>query len=165
MSSTDGKDALVTLAQAPGGRGNVAMNTLLKIIANVLAHPSEPKYRKLRIDNATMQEKVLSLSGGQAFLQSIGFEPIGCGERWISNGQLAGKDISDCSSLTVLGLHCLLLNAVDKHTCQILSICLLPIACCLFEMHPYQTQICAPILEATPGCLHTLWPATGGRPK
>lgn len=45
-----------------------------KIIENILAHPTEEKYLKLRYNNATLQKNIFSINGGQELLLSIGFQ-------------------------------------------------------------------------------------------
>jgi len=51
------------------------LNTLLKIIDNLLSRPNEPKVRSLRCANATFEKKVGRVTGGLEFLYSIGFVP------------------------------------------------------------------------------------------
>lgn len=51
------------------------LNTLLKIIDNLLSRPNEPKVRSLRCANATFDKKVGRVTGGLDFLYSIGFVP------------------------------------------------------------------------------------------
>mmetsp|Transcript_901 Transcript_901/g.1388 ORF Transcript_901/g.1388 Transcript_901/m.1388 type:complete len:678 (+) Transcript_901:29-2062(+) len=51
------------------------LNTLLKIIDNLLSRPNEPKVRSLRCANATFEKKVGRITGGLQFLYSIGFVP------------------------------------------------------------------------------------------
>jgi len=50
------------------------METLCKVISNILAQPAEAKYRKLRLENAAMQKRVFSVPGGLDFLLALGFE-------------------------------------------------------------------------------------------
>jgi len=42
-------------------------------VSNILSHPSEPKYRRLRLTNAALQQKLLGRSGGEALLRGLGF--------------------------------------------------------------------------------------------
>ncbi|KAL7541482.1 hypothetical protein ACHAXR_010961 [Thalassiosira sp. AJA248-18] len=51
------------------------LNTLLKIIDNLLSRPNEPKVRSIRCANAAFEKKVGRCSGGYDFLFSIGFIP------------------------------------------------------------------------------------------
>ena len=63
--------ALAQLATAEGGA--VALETLHKIVSNILANQDDPKYRKLRLENAAMQRKVFSVAGGIEFMLALGF--------------------------------------------------------------------------------------------
>lgn len=51
-----------------------AFQTMLTYIGNVARSPNEDKFRKIRLTNATFQERVGSLRGGIEFLQLCGFE-------------------------------------------------------------------------------------------
>lgn len=51
------------------------LNTLLKIIDNLLSRPGEPKVRTMRCANAAFERKVGRCKGGYDFLYSIGFSP------------------------------------------------------------------------------------------
>lgn len=45
-----------------------------RYIDNVVDHPGEEKYQRIRLGNKVLSEKVLSLRGANEFLQAIGFE-------------------------------------------------------------------------------------------
>ena len=45
-----------------------ALATAVKVVSNILSHPSEPKYRRLRLTNAALQQKLLGRTGGEALL-------------------------------------------------------------------------------------------------
>lgn len=51
----------------------VGIDTLLKYIDNILVHPGEEKYSKIRVNNKAFQERVASLEGTHEFLQSARF--------------------------------------------------------------------------------------------
>ena len=51
------------------------LNTLLKIIDNLLSRPNEPKVRSIRCANAAFEKKVGRCTGGLDFLYSMGFIP------------------------------------------------------------------------------------------
>ncbi|XP_011041927.1 PREDICTED: UPF0430 protein CG31712-like isoform X2 [Populus euphratica] len=53
-----------------------AFQTLLTYIGNVAKNPSEEKFRKIRLNNQTFQDRVGSLEGGIRFLELCGFEKI-----------------------------------------------------------------------------------------
>lgn len=50
-----------------------AIETILKLVGNIIDHPSEPKYRKFRSNNPGISKKVLSCPGGQDLLVALGF--------------------------------------------------------------------------------------------
>jgi hypothetical protein len=52
-----------------------AFQTLLTYIGNVVKNPEEEKFRKIRLSNATFQERVGNL-GGIQFLELCGFEKL-----------------------------------------------------------------------------------------
>ena len=54
-------------------RLKTALNVLVHCCSNILEHPEEEKYRKLRIDNEALQKKLLHLPGAVDCLNSIGF--------------------------------------------------------------------------------------------
>lgn len=58
-----------------------AVAMLLKIIMNIVNHPMEEKYRKVKSSSATFNAKIGSISGGLNCLQAIGFQLIG--EDWV----------------------------------------------------------------------------------
>jgi len=61
-------------------RTKVALETLEKIMRNVLADPHEPKFRTLKAENKTVKEKVLACRGGREMLLAAGFERRHVGE-------------------------------------------------------------------------------------
>ncbi|GMI78699.1 hypothetical protein like AT1G04850 [Hibiscus trionum] len=53
-----------------------AFQTLLTYIGNVARNPDEEKFRKIRLNNQTFQDRVGSLKGGVEFLELCGFEKV-----------------------------------------------------------------------------------------
>ena len=51
----------------------VCVDTLVKYLDNVLGHPGEEKYRKIRISNKAFSERISPLKGTEEFLQAAGF--------------------------------------------------------------------------------------------
>lgn len=51
-----------------------AVGIISKYIDNIMAHPNDEKFRKIRINNKSFQEKVAPLNGVMEFLQALGFE-------------------------------------------------------------------------------------------
>ena len=67
------RKALTTIA-SDAAHAQLAFETLLKILRNILKDPTEPKFRALKADNKTLKEKVLASRGGSEFLLAAGFE-------------------------------------------------------------------------------------------
>ncbi|CAH9061752.1 unnamed protein product [Cuscuta epithymum] len=57
-----------------------AFNTLLTFAKNVATNPNDEKFRKIRLNNPKIQERVGKLKGGVEFLELLGFEKIEGGE-------------------------------------------------------------------------------------
>ncbi|XP_039020844.1 eukaryotic translation initiation factor 3 subunit A-like [Hibiscus syriacus] len=53
-----------------------AFQTLLTYIGNVARNPDEEKFRRIRLNNQTFQDRVGSLKGGVEFLELCGFEKV-----------------------------------------------------------------------------------------
>lgn len=53
------------------------VNILLKLLDNVIREPHNLKYRKIRLENQTIKDKVLCLPGARDLLHHIGFEEVG----------------------------------------------------------------------------------------
>lgn len=49
---------------------------LMKLIENVLKHPTEVKYRKIRLENATIGKYILPSIGGMECLFDMGFVEV-----------------------------------------------------------------------------------------
>ena len=52
-----------------------AFSTLLQITENVEKNPLEPKFRRIKMKNAALVEKVMSCDGGAEFLLATGWSP------------------------------------------------------------------------------------------
>jgi hypothetical protein len=51
-----------------------AVQTLQKICQNIISHPNEEKYRKLRLENASLKTKLFDLSKGMDCVKVLGFQ-------------------------------------------------------------------------------------------
>ncbi len=51
-------------------------DVLLKLANNVLNHPDNPKYRKIKVGNAIVSTKLLPVSGAMECLFEMGFEEV-----------------------------------------------------------------------------------------
>ena len=60
--------AFAQLDSAPEGRGSTAKEVLQKLTSNIVAHPQEPKYRRIRLTNPKIQAAVVDSDGGLEFL-------------------------------------------------------------------------------------------------
>ena len=60
--------------EAEPGRFTTAASTLLTFCGNVAGAPGEDKYRRIRLGNATFQQRVGAVTGGLRFLELLGFE-------------------------------------------------------------------------------------------
>lgn len=50
------------------------LDALCRYMDNVVSHPDEEKYRKVRASNKAFQEKVCAVTGSVLFLEAVGFE-------------------------------------------------------------------------------------------
>ncbi|XP_064488822.1 UBX domain-containing protein 6-like [Ornithodoros turicata] len=64
---------IIHTCNSPREKVKVCVDTLVKCLSNVLEHPDEEKYRRLRLSNKVMQQKVLPLEGALDFLHAAGF--------------------------------------------------------------------------------------------
>lgn len=71
------RPVLVEMKKAYPGeeeRAKTAWTTMMKYIGNIVANPSEEKFRKIRLSNAAFQTRVGSITGSFDFLTKIGFQ-------------------------------------------------------------------------------------------
>ena len=61
-----------TLNKAPT-KVKVCVEVLCKYLDNIIEHPQEEKFQRIRANNKNFQEKVVSLKGSEEFLQAVGF--------------------------------------------------------------------------------------------
>lgn len=54
----------------------ICIETLVKILGNIEAHPDEEKYRKIRLSTKAFSEKIGPLKGSDEFLQAVGFQML-----------------------------------------------------------------------------------------
>jgi ubiquilin len=59
-----------------------AVGLLVKVAANIIAHPMEEKYRKIKASSAALSSKVLAAQGGAECLRALGFTEER-GEEWV----------------------------------------------------------------------------------
>ncbi|CAM9441240.1 unnamed protein product, partial [Phaeothamnion confervicola] len=75
--------ALVAIRAAPA-TAQECLSTVLKIVDNIVAHPLEAKYRKIKKGNAAFRRRVGDVPGGDALLRALGFtERADDGGSWV----------------------------------------------------------------------------------
>lgn len=52
------------------------LNLLQTICLNIISHPEDSKYRIIKLNNATIQSRLLGRQGGEEFLSAIGFKTV-----------------------------------------------------------------------------------------
>ncbi|XP_037518509.1 UBX domain-containing protein 6 isoform X1 [Rhipicephalus sanguineus] len=65
---------LIHTCNSPQSKVDAGVETLCKYLSNIADHPTEEKYRRIRLNNRIFQERVLPLEGALEFLQAAGFE-------------------------------------------------------------------------------------------
>jgi ubiquilin len=58
-----------------------SVELLLKVVTNIVNHPMEDKFRRMRSSNATFGAKLGNVNGGNACMQALGFELTG--DDWV----------------------------------------------------------------------------------
>lgn len=53
-----------------------SLKTIKTIIANVANHPTEPRYRKIRLDNSSFRRKVWDVEGGREVCEALGWRIV-----------------------------------------------------------------------------------------
>ena len=71
MGINEVKIAIAAIKSAPDNQK--AIDTLEKILKNILTHPAEAKYRKLKVAGKVFTETLLPVDGALDFLYSLGF--------------------------------------------------------------------------------------------
>eukprot|EP01006_Ploeotia_vitrea_P024737 TRINITY_DN57541_c0_g1_i1.p2 TRINITY_DN57541_c0_g1~~TRINITY_DN57541_c0_g1_i1.p2 ORF type:complete len:198 (-),score=18.93 TRINITY_DN57541_c0_g1_i1:1582-2151(-) len=74
--SEDRTEILTALAAELKGHDD-CINTLLRLLNNIIKDPTEQKYRQIRVTNATLQQKVFSVTNAFDFLIAMGWEDQG----------------------------------------------------------------------------------------
>lgn len=64
-------------------RVKTCWQTLFKLCANVANNPTEDKFRRIKLTNAAIQQRVTSLTGAVEFLELCGFQKDADGESMV----------------------------------------------------------------------------------
>eukprot|EP00752_Nemacystus_decipiens_P001341 g1330.t1 len=76
--------AVAMVRAQPAGQARDCLTTLTKVIDNIVAHPAEEKYRKIKRANAGFTRKVGAVPGGEACMRALGFAEHGdAKESWL----------------------------------------------------------------------------------
>ena len=76
MSASGERDAQAAVAQLatnPRPQFEAAVKTLQQYVSNIIEKPNEPKYRRIKLENAIFVKHVRQAQGGVAFLKALGF--------------------------------------------------------------------------------------------
>lgn len=73
--ATDEQQTAFDLLKAAPQRA-AAAEVLSKVLRNIVDHPTEAKYRKLKLNNKKVQQAVVNVDGGLELLQASGFELV-----------------------------------------------------------------------------------------
>ena len=68
-----------------------AVETLLRLVKNIIKHPGEAKYTQVRLENAYLAKNLLEIRGSRTALRGIGFTIDASHEFYKYNGQDLGK--------------------------------------------------------------------------
>eukprot|EP00953_Heterococcus_sp_UTEX-ZZ885_P017312 9690-Heterococcus_DN1.PRE.1 len=75
--------AIARVLQQPPAAAQNLLNTLLKIVDNIIQHPLEEKYRSIKRSNKSFAARVGSVPGSAACMTSLGFTLSQDNENWI----------------------------------------------------------------------------------
>ena len=70
-------DLIAKMLAADKEKGVDGLKLVHKIVSNIISDQDNAKKRRLKVDNALVKGKVLSLAGGRELLLALGFQPEG----------------------------------------------------------------------------------------
>ncbi|CAM9576849.1 unnamed protein product [Discosporangium mesarthrocarpum] len=73
-ASNPAVEAVETVLKQPRNVALECFRTLVKVIDNIMQHPMEEKYRKIKRSNAGFKRKVGGVPGGDACMRALGFQ-------------------------------------------------------------------------------------------
>jgi len=77
VAATAAVQRVVTLRRALGGTVDAqeaCVQTLRRLLENVVADPGNPKFRTIKRDNKAIRAKILDVPGGEDLLVGLGFQ-------------------------------------------------------------------------------------------
>ena len=87
------------------------IQTLVFFVENIIKDPKEEKFKKIRVNNAGVQKKVIPLIGGVEFLEIVGFSRI-----------------KDESGISYIYIYCVNIekhyNCYNIENCKVIAICI-----------------------------------------
>ncbi|KAF1330417.1 putative ubiquitin regulatory protein, partial [Globisporangium splendens] len=72
----NGRGAVYVLLRQDPSRAIAAAETIIKMLNNIQNNPTEEKYRKVRLSNASIQSKLVAVNGAVEILEEAGFSKI-----------------------------------------------------------------------------------------
>ncbi|KAF1793686.1 PUB domain [Phytophthora cactorum] len=76
LSDAEENGAVYVILRQDPGRAITAAETLIKMLTNVVKNPQEEKFRKIRLSNAAIQSKLVSVPGAADLLAEAGFSRV-----------------------------------------------------------------------------------------
>ncbi|CAN0252220.1 unnamed protein product [Pylaiella littoralis] len=96
--------AVATVRGQPAGVARECFSTLTKVIDNIVAHPTEEKYRKIKRANAGFSRKVGAVPGGEACMRALGFVESGdAKESWLLAPSAAAWNVLNAGRAQIQG--------------------------------------------------------------
>eukprot|EP00045_Choanoeca_perplexa_P011497 m.122442 g.122442 ORF g.122442 m.122442 type:complete len:233 (-) comp15652_c0_seq3:2416-3114(-) len=105
---------------------NLAMKTIATLIGNLCAHPEDPKYKRIRVENPSLKQRLFRFEGAHDALRAIGFE---------DSTEEPGSMFVRVMNPNLPQVHNMLRQALGQVDCPSLSYLCLGI-CCLTTMTP-----------------------------
>merc|ERR550532_2266796 len=81
------EDALRSIAGSDWVKQETCYLTMMKLLDNIISHPGEEKFRRLKTSNAALRAKVFDVPGALEFLQAAGFSEVAGGDGVVALAQ------------------------------------------------------------------------------
>jgi hypothetical protein len=130
------------LEAQPAEARATATKTLKKLVENLVAAPDNPKFRRVRVSNAKIQQAVLGVPGGEEFLRALGFKDSAASAEHAAGafleipepaalevqkgiGALALAELRRCAAGNS-GPQLVLSRVLENHGCEVKAVAALP---------------------------------------